>query len=188
MWSPIALTARLVPAMRERGIGSVVNITSMAQVMSWPFMGHYCASKAALASFTETLRLELRRSGVQVLEVIPGPVATPIYGESQLVPGLTKAMGAIRPGSPDVLARRVVRALRRGRGRVVYPRPLRLPYTWPPLVRTVTAIQLDRVRAEIDPDDDRVLRSGSQGDELARAARAAWERGERDFTALEKQR
>lgn len=185
VWSPVALVSRLVPAMRQRQLGAVVNVTSMAQVMTWPFMGHYTASKAALASFTETLRLELRGSGVQVLEVIPGPVDTPIYGESQLVPGLMKAMGGVRPGNPEVLARRVIRALHRDRARIVYPGTLRLPYELPSLVRATVGFQVGRVAAELDPDDGRVLRSGSHGDELARRAREAWARGERDLTELE---
>jgi short-subunit dehydrogenase len=184
VWSPVVLVQRLVPGMRQRRLGAVVNVTSMAQVMTWPFMGHYTASKAALASLTETLRLELRGSGVQVLQVIPGPVGTPIYGESQLVPGLMKAMGAIRPGDPEVLARRVIRALQRDRARMVYPGMLRLAYELPVLVRATVGVQVDRSADEIDPDDERVLRSGSHGDELARAAREAWDRGDRDLTEL----
>ena len=184
VWSPLALIRGLVPAMQERQAGTVVNVTSMMQVMTWPFMGYYTASKAALASFTETLRLELRSSGVHVLEVIPGPVDTPIYAESHLVPGFDTAMRGLRPGQPDTLARRVIRALRRDRTRVIYPGVLRVPYAIPPLVRQTVGVQVGRAAADIDPDDERVLRSGSHGHELARAAREAWERGDRDLSEL----
>lgn len=177
VWSPLALVRRLVPPMREQGGGAVVNITSMAQLMTWPALGHYAASKAALASFTENLRLELRGSGVHVLEVIPGPVDTAMYAESRLLPGFAQAMSGFRPGRPEVLARRVIVALRRERGKIVYPRLLRVPYMVPPLVRGTIALQLARVGSDIDPDDSRILRAGSQGDEEVRAARSAWERG-----------
>jgi len=72
-WSPLALVQALVPAMRERRSGAVVNVTSMSQVSTWPMFGAYAATKAALALATETLRLELERFGVHVVEVIPGP-------------------------------------------------------------------------------------------------------------------
>ena len=97
---------RLVPAMLERGHGAVVNVTSMAQVTTWPGMGHYCATKAALALVTETLRLELTDSGVHVLEVAPGPVDTAIQGESRLVPGFDAATRRVPMGDPAKLAKR----------------------------------------------------------------------------------
>ena len=52
------------------------------------------------------------------------------------------------------------------------------------VVRAAAGFQVGRVKADIDPDDDRVVRSGSQGDEVSRQARAAWERGERDLGRL----
>ena len=58
-WAPLALMKALVPAMRERDHGAVVNVTSGVQVMPLWFMGHYSASKAALAQVTQTLALEL---------------------------------------------------------------------------------------------------------------------------------
>ena len=185
VWSPVALVAALVPAMRERRTGAVVNVTSLMQVMNWPALGCYTASKAALSALSETLRLELRGSGVHVLEVIPGPVATPMQAEAMLVPGLARASRGVRVGSPEALARAVVRALRRERGRVVYPRSLRPTYAVPGVVRRFTALQAARLSGELDPDDPRVIRSGSQGDELARGAREAWERGERDPARLQ---
>jgi len=185
VWSPAALTAALVPVMRRRGTGAVVNVTSAMQVMPWPTMGSYMASKAALGCHTQTLRLELRGTGVHVMEVIPGPVATPMQGESALIPGLARAAKGIKPGSPDELAQLVIRALGRNVAQVVYPRLLRATYAVPAIARRFSARQAARLATEFDPNDERVVLSGSQGDDLSRRAREAWERGERDPRRLQ---
>jgi short-subunit dehydrogenase len=184
VWSPLALTSALVPGMRARRRGAVINVTSMAQVSTWPFLGHYAASKAALATFTETLALELIDSGVHVMQVIPGPVDTAVQGESRLIDGFEHGVKGVRPGSPDELARLVLRGLASNRRRVVYPRAVRPVYTFPGLVRMMAPRRVEKVLSEIDRDDASIRRSGSLGDELAREAREAWLRGERDFSSL----
>jgi len=175
-WTPLALIAAAVPSMLARGDGAVVNVTSLAQVMAWPGMGHYSATKAALASATEALRLELIDSSVRVLEVIPGPVDTAIQGESRLVPGFEHATRRVPMGTSEQLAALVLRALETGRRRVVYPKLLGPSYWYPGITRSAT---LRMARRHVDPAfraDERVLRSGSFGDAEAREARAAWER------------
>jgi uncharacterized protein len=175
-WSPVALTAALVPAMRERRSGAVVNVTSMAQVTTMWAMGHYLASKAALARATEALRLELTGSGVRVLEVIPGPVDTAVQAETRLVPGAGEVLDRAPIGDARTLARLAVRAIERGRRRVIYPRPMRALYALPFIDRWYMPRQARRVADRIDTEDARVIRSGSMGDDVAREARAAWER------------
>lgn len=174
-WSPVALAAAAVPVMRSQGGGVIVNVTSMAQVMTWPMLGHYAATKAALAQVTETLRLELRGTGVRVIEVIPGPVQTAMQGESRLVPGMGHALDSSPMGEPTTLAKKIVRAIDRPRSRVVYPTPLVLAYLLPAMTRRYMARLARRARDEIDVDDPRVMRSGSFGDPEARQAREAWE-------------
>jgi uncharacterized protein len=175
-WSPLALIQELVPPMRERGEGAVVNVTSLAQVTIMGGLGHYCSSKAALARATEALRLEGHGSGVQVLEAIVGPTDTAIQGESRLVPGFKEATRGIRLGKPEELARLIVRALERGKMRLVYPRMLAPTYTLPFIARAYEARLAVRLAPLLDTEDPRVMRGGSFGDEEARAARAAWER------------
>lgn len=175
-WSPLALVQALVPAMRERADGAVVNVTSISQVMAWGGLGHYSASKAALASATETLRLELAGSGVHVLEVIAGPIDTAIQGEGRLIPGFAQAVRMVPLGRPDTLAQLIVRALERRRRRLVYPRSLRVAYAAPSLVRVSTERLARRFAGTAD--DPRVVRAGSMGDPVAREARAPWERGQ----------
>ena len=71
----LAVTRSLLPAI-ERGRGAVANILTVAALASMPFLGGYSASKAAALSFTQALRGELGRRGLQVFAVFPGPVDT----------------------------------------------------------------------------------------------------------------
>jgi len=65
-------------AMRERGSGSLVGIASMAAIRGLPGHAAYCASKAAVVAYCESLRGELRGSGVAVVTLLPGYVDTPL--------------------------------------------------------------------------------------------------------------
>jgi uncharacterized protein len=180
-WSPLALIAELVPPMRARRHGAVVNVTSLAQVAAWPGFGGYASTKAALALATRTLRTELHGAGVQVVEVIPGPVDTAVQAETRLIPGIERMLDTTPLGSPDELAYLVVRALRRGRTRVIYPRRSRIGYVLPALAQRYSHALATRTLSRLD-DATResilsmVVRSGSMGDAVAREARAQWER------------
>jgi short-subunit dehydrogenase len=175
-WSPLALIHELVPGMRERRKGAVVNVTSVAQVMPLWFMGHYSSSKAAFAKATESLRLELQGSGVHVLEVIPGPVDTAVQGETRTIPGAEAMLSNAPLGQPGTLARLIVRALKRERKRVIYPRVLGAVYAVPGIYRVFSSIQRRRLARQIDTDDKRVVLTGSFGDPEAQEARTSWER------------
>lgn len=70
--SPLRLTLALLPAMRERADGHIVNISSMGAHMVAFGVGAYSASKAALEFFTEALYVELAGSGVHAHIVVPG--------------------------------------------------------------------------------------------------------------------
>src|SRR4051812_42678601 len=135
LWAPLALIGALVPAMRERRRGVVVNVTSAAQTVTWPCFGTYAATKAAFALTTESLRLELQASGVAVVEFVPGPVDTAVQGETRLIPGIDKLLKPLGLGSPDEAARLLVRAIERGHGQVVYPRAAALGLALPGIGR-----------------------------------------------------
>jgi short-subunit dehydrogenase len=64
--------------MSERGSGVLVGIASVAGIRGLPGHGAYCASKAAVISYCESLRGELRASGLKVVTICPGYVATPL--------------------------------------------------------------------------------------------------------------
>ncbi|MBL0918691.1 MAG: SDR family oxidoreductase [Hydrogenophaga sp.] len=72
-----------VQPMRERGRGALVGIASVAAIRGLPGHGAYCASKAAVVSYCESLRGELRASGVAVVTLLPGYVDTPLTRENR---------------------------------------------------------------------------------------------------------
>jgi len=72
-----------VRPMRERGRGALVGIASVAAIRGLPGHGAYCASKAAVVAYCESLRGELRGSGVAVVTLLPGYVDTPLTRENR---------------------------------------------------------------------------------------------------------
>lgn len=70
------LTTRVLPAMRRHGWGRIIQISSILGLVSLPFRGAYNASKHALEALSDTLRLELRGSGIHVSLIEPGPIAS----------------------------------------------------------------------------------------------------------------
>ncbi|GGY83413.1 oxidoreductase [Cellvibrio zantedeschiae] len=74
-FGPVHLTHALLPLLRASK-GAVVNVSSIAGIANFPILGPYSASKAAVHSFTQGLRAELRGAGVFVQGVYPGPVDT----------------------------------------------------------------------------------------------------------------
>ena len=65
--------------------GKIVNISSVSAIITTPFLGPYCASKAALNSLTDALRRELLLFDVPVVLVQPGPIKTPIWNKAREV-------------------------------------------------------------------------------------------------------
>ncbi|MBD2099947.1 SDR family oxidoreductase [Leptolyngbya sp. FACHB-261] len=79
---PLALIRALIPAMRDQGGGRIINISSLGGRMAFPFGGLYSASKFALESLSDTLRMELAPFNIQVSVVEPGPVSTNFFKAS----------------------------------------------------------------------------------------------------------
>ena len=70
-------------AMRERGHGTLVGVASVAAIRGLPGHGAYCASKAGVVAYCESLRGECRGSGVRVVTLVPGYIATPLTAENR---------------------------------------------------------------------------------------------------------
>jgi short-subunit dehydrogenase len=81
--------AAVLPEMIAQGRGQIVGISSLAAYRGFPGSGAYCASKAALSTFFESLRIELRPNNIYVTTIHPGFIDTPMTrGRNQKMPFL----------------------------------------------------------------------------------------------------
>ena len=78
------LSAAIAPRLAAKGVGAIVNITSVTALMPDGFTAVYPASKAYVLAFTEALQVELGTKGVRVQAVVPGITRTAIWDEAQL--------------------------------------------------------------------------------------------------------
>ncbi len=80
---PMRLTAALLPALRSQPNPVVMTVTSGLAFVPLAMTPTYCATKAAIHSYTESLRYQLKDTGVQVIELIPPYVQTTLMGDRQ---------------------------------------------------------------------------------------------------------
>jgi NAD(P)-dependent dehydrogenase (short-subunit alcohol dehydrogenase family) len=74
-WGPLYATFAVMPGMKQRGLGRIVNIASLGGKIAVPHLLPYSASKFALVGLSEGLRMELAKDGIRVTTVLPGPDA-----------------------------------------------------------------------------------------------------------------
>ena len=125
-WGPLHLMFEIVPSMRRRGFGRIVNISSIGGRVAVPHLAPYCASKFALAGLSDAVRTELDQYGIRVTTVAPGlmrtgsPVNADVKGQheaeyawfaiSDSLPGITvsaehaahQIIDACRYGDPEL--------------------------------------------------------------------------------------
>lgn len=89
------VTREVLPGMRERGRGAIVNIASLAGKNAVHGGTAYAASKHAVLGFSKSLMLEVRKEGVRVVAVCPGSVATG-FGRDRTVPRISRT-GILEP-------------------------------------------------------------------------------------------
>ncbi|HLZ29998.1 MAG TPA: SDR family oxidoreductase [Chloroflexota bacterium] len=118
---PIELTRLLLPGMLERGRGHIVNISSLAGSMGFPFTEVYAAAKDGLVGFSRVLRADYRSRGVSSSALILGAVFGDGQGQRSMdelgisIPRMARAMAS----TPATVADAVVQAIKRDRAIVV---------------------------------------------------------------------
>jgi short-subunit dehydrogenase len=135
----MAVTRAFLPAMRARGFGRIVNVSSMGGRITLPFMGAYNSTKYAVESLSDALRIELHPFGVGVSLIEPGAIHTEFadvaLGGATIRPGsawapaitqaeeIRKKFDATAVG-PEHVSRAIRRAIeaRRPRARYVVPK------------------------------------------------------------------
>jgi NAD(P)-dependent dehydrogenase (short-subunit alcohol dehydrogenase family) len=130
------LCRAVLPQMRARRTGRIVNMSSLGGLVGIPFQAVYCASKFAVEGYTEALRMELRPFGIQVAMIEPGDFATRFTASRRMIaasspqsPYAERCAIAVRrmaedeSSNPDIapVVRAAVRAIEARRPRLRYP-------------------------------------------------------------------
>ncbi|HEU4670957.1 MAG TPA: SDR family NAD(P)-dependent oxidoreductase [Dyella sp.] len=105
----LRLCARFVPVLMRRPEACIVNVSSGLAFVPFPSTPVYSATKAALHSFTQSLRIQLKSSGVRVVELLPPAIDTPM-----LTAGMRRAMRGQRMATPAEIAAAALRGLEGG--------------------------------------------------------------------------
>ena len=117
-FAPARIAQMLLPKLSENG-GFIINIASVAALAPVPCMGAYSAVKAALASFSATLRAEASLQNVKVLTVCPGRISTGFSSRAIILRECPETPG--NKVSTEKFARKTVNAALKGKARVIFP-------------------------------------------------------------------
>jgi 2-hydroxycyclohexanecarboxyl-CoA dehydrogenase len=112
LWSVLAVTHAVLPAMQERGTGAIVNIASEAGRVGSQLSVTYSAAKAGVIGFTKAIAREGAHYGVRANAVAPGPIQTPLLEHmvetgdlgTRLRQGMIDSTLMRRPGTPEEVA------------------------------------------------------------------------------------
>ena len=117
-FAPVRLAQQMLPLLAASR-GGIINIASVAGISPVPCMGAYSAVKAALASFSATLRAEASLQNVKVLTVCPGRISTGFSSRAITLRECPETPG--NKVSTEKFARKVVNSALKGKARVIYP-------------------------------------------------------------------
>lgn len=109
---------KVYPYMAKNKSGVIVNVSSTAGFRSWPGNGFYCATKHAVNAITESLLLEAKKDGIDVVLIMPGTTNTNFIRNSINVAGDLRANPPVDM-SPDEVAGRIIRAIEKKAPRTV---------------------------------------------------------------------
>jgi NADP-dependent 3-hydroxy acid dehydrogenase YdfG len=94
----------VLPGMRDRARGLIINVASIAAQTPFPGWGAYCASKAGLVAFSKVLAAEERANGIRVASIYPGAVNTPLWDSETVRADFDRAAML----NPDTVARTIL--------------------------------------------------------------------------------
>ena len=116
-------TQAVVPVLRRQGAGQIVNISSIVGVIATPQNSIYCASKFAVRALSDSLRLELRSAGIDVITILPGHTNTPFFANQIRTDNRPSRFSSMPSQSPAHVAAVILRACRYRRREVVLTVP-----------------------------------------------------------------
>ncbi len=155
--APMALCQAVIPGMRERGSGQIVNIASVFGSIAFAYFSTYSSTKFAIRGFSEALRRELAGTGIRVSYVAPRAARTGLATQTQ---AMAEAVG-MKMDPPAKVAGAVVRMIQRGgRSRVVgFPESffVRLNALFPGLVDRALRKQNQKTRPFAEEAIGRIL-------------------------------
>lgn len=115
MNTPLMLCRKYVVPMKERGNGYILNISSLAECMSWPGIGMYGATKRFVKDYSRELRIECQKTGVSVTNAYFGAVDTPLIPLKDSLRKLARGLAVMI--TPERAVERALKAtFRRRRG------------------------------------------------------------------------
>ena len=115
MYTPLMLCRKYVGPMKERGLGYILNISSLAAWMNWPGIGMYGSTKRFVRDYSRELRIECLKTGVSVTNAYFGAVDTPLIPLQDSLRKLARALAVMV--SPEKAVDRALNAtFRRRRG------------------------------------------------------------------------
>ncbi|MEP6715072.1 MAG: SDR family NAD(P)-dependent oxidoreductase [Terriglobia bacterium] len=121
VFSVLALTQLVIPGMRARKSGVIVNIGSVGGEVSLPWAVMYCASKWALHCLDDSFRRELAGSGIRVVKVCPGIVDTEFRSHVLAGKAPQNVENIRRMVSPDRVAATIISGVKRNKKRLYVP-------------------------------------------------------------------
>ncbi|MEG3437828.1 SDR family oxidoreductase [Pannus brasiliensis CCIBt3594] len=113
--SPYLCARGVLPSMRARGRGMIINVSSIAAETPFPGWGAYSVSKAGLVAFSRTLAVEERANGIRVTIITPGAVNTPIWDTDSVEADFDRSAML----TPDIIAGAILQAVSLPAGAVV---------------------------------------------------------------------
>jgi short-subunit dehydrogenase len=169
-WAPLLCMWQVLPGMRRRGQGRIVNISSIGGEIAVPHLAPYCASKFALNGVSQSYAAELAKDGIYVTTVCPGLMRTG-SARNALFKGQHRAeyawfsIGDALPFitmSAERAASQILSACRYGRARVTLSLPAKAAVLMNAIAPDITA-ELSRLAASVMPQFGGIGRNSAKG-------------------------